>query len=44
MVLDTHEWVGNQSGKYTIYLVAFIDGTYIRVSNIIEYELPEIIE
>lgn len=38
-VLDTHKWVGNSSGKYTIYLVAYINGTYIRVSNIIEYEL-----
>lgn len=39
LILDTHKWVGNDPGKYTIYLEAFIDGTYIRVSNIIEYEI-----
>lgn len=39
LTLDTHKWVGNQSGKYTIYLTAYINGTYVKVSNIIEYEL-----
>ncbi len=39
LVLDTHEWVGNYPAKYTIYLVAYINGTYIRVSNIIEYTI-----
>ena len=39
LVLDTHNWVGDSPAKYTIYLVAYINGTYIRVSNIIEYTL-----
>lgn len=41
LVLDTHNWVGDSPAKYTIYLVAYINGTYIRVSNIIEYTLTE---
>ncbi len=39
LVLDTHKWVGNSPGEYTIYLVAYINGTYIRVSNIVEYAI-----
>lgn len=39
LTLDTHEWVGSAPGTYTIYLTAYINGAYIRVSNIIEYEL-----
>lgn len=39
LTLDTHSIVGSQPGKYTIYLTAYINGTYIRVSNIIEYTL-----
>lgn len=39
LTLDTHRWVGDQPGKYTIYLVAYINGAYIRVSNVIEYTL-----
>lgn len=38
--LDTHKWVGDSPAKYTIYLTAYINGTYVRVSNIIEYTLP----
>lgn len=41
LVLDTHNWVSDSPAKYTIYLVAYINGTYIRVSNIIEYTLTE---
>jgi hypothetical protein len=41
LVLNTHNWVGDSPAKYTIYLVAYINGTYIRVSNIIEYTLTE---
>ena len=26
-------------GKYNIYLVAYINGTYIRVSNVIQYTI-----
>lgn len=39
LTLDTHKWVGSAPGTYKIYLTAYINGTYIRVSNIIEYEL-----
>ncbi|MCM1132804.1 MAG: hypothetical protein NC340_04965 [Ruminococcus flavefaciens] len=39
LTLDTHKWVGDISGKYTIYLTAYINGAYVKVSNIIEYEL-----
>lgn len=39
LVLDTHKWVGSGAGKYTIYLTAYINGTYVKVSNIIEYEI-----
>lgn len=39
LTLDTHKWVGDMSGKYTIYLTAYINGAYVKVSNIIEYEL-----
>lgn len=39
LTLDTHKWVGDVSGKYTIYLTAYINGAYVKVSNIIEYEL-----
>lgn len=39
ITLDTHNWVGDISGKYTIYLTAYINGAYVKVSNIIEYEL-----
>jgi len=38
LTLDTqYQWIDGQEGKHTIYLVAYINGTYIRVSNIIEY-------
>lgn len=39
LLLDTHYWVGDVPGDYTIYLEAYINGTYIRVSNIVEYTL-----
>lgn len=35
----SYQYFGNSPGKYTIYLTAYINGTYIRVSNIIEYSL-----
>lgn len=35
----SYQYFGNSPGKYTIYLTAYINGTYIRVSNIIEYNL-----
>ncbi len=31
------QWIDGNTGDFKIYLVAFIDGYYIRVSNIIEY-------
>ena len=37
--LDTsYQWIKGSEGKHTFYLVAYINGTYVRVSNIIEYE------
>ncbi len=44
LTLDTHKWVGDSPAKYTIYLTAYINGTYIRVSNIIKYTLTEDID
>lgn len=39
LTLETqYQWHRGSEGKHTIYLVAYINGTYIRVSNIIEYE------
>ncbi|MCR5015419.1 MAG: hypothetical protein K6A75_02465 [Ruminococcus sp.] len=39
LTLDTqYQWIQGSEGKHTIYLVAYINGAYIRVSNIIEYE------
>lgn len=35
----SYQYFGNEPGTYTIYLVAYINGTYIRVSNIIEYTI-----
>ena len=32
------QWLKGTEGKHTIYLVSYIDGGYVRVSNIIEYE------
>ena len=37
MELEPDEWLGSDPGTYKVYLVAFIDGTYIRVSNVVEY-------
>lgn len=31
------QWIKGDDGKFTIYLIAYIDGQYRRVSNIIEY-------
>ena len=40
LVLETdYQWLDGSEGTHTIYLTAYINGTYIRVSNIIEYEL-----
>ena len=37
-VLDTkYQWKNGNKGKFTIYLDAYVDGRYQRVSNIIEY-------
>lgn len=33
-----------QSGKYEIYLTAFIDGSYSRISNVVSYEIESSIE
>ncbi len=30
-------WLFSESGTYDVYMTAFIDGTYIRVSNLIKY-------
>lgn len=35
----SYRYFGNDPGTYTIYLTAYINGTYIRVSNIIEYTI-----
>lgn len=35
----SYQYFGNSPGKYTIYLTAYINGTYIRVSNVIEYTI-----
>lgn len=32
-----YQWIKGDDGKFTIYLIAYIDGQYRRVSNIIEY-------
>lgn len=37
-VLSTgSQWFTGDQGTFTVYLMAFIDGGYVRVSNIIEY-------
>jgi len=47
LTLNTHEifekalTLNNDPGTYKIYLTAYINGTYIRVSNIIEYEIDD---
>lgn len=38
LVLESKWTVGRQSGKYTVYLTSFINGAYIRISNIVEFE------
>lgn len=35
----SYQYFRNAPGTYTIYLVAYINGTYIRVSNVIEYTI-----
>lgn len=35
----SYQYFGSDPGEYTIYLVAYINGTYIRVSNIIKYTI-----
>lgn len=39
LVLHTHDLIGYSAGDYEVYLVAYINGTYVRVSNIIDYTL-----
>ena len=45
LTMNTHDilekalTLNNVPGKYKIYLTAYIDGIYVRVSNIIEYDL-----
>ncbi len=41
LTLDTHKWIGDTPGTYTIYLTAYINGAYVKVSNIIEYTINE---
>ena len=42
LTLDTeYQWLDGKYGTHTIYLVAYINGTYIRVSNIIEYTIDK---
>lgn len=38
LVLESRWTVGRQPGKYTVYLESFINGAYIRISNIVEFE------
>ena len=39
LTLETqYQWLKGSEGEHTIYLVAYINGAYIRVNNIIEYE------
>jgi len=35
----SYRYFGGMSGKYKVYLVDYINGTYIRVSNVIEYTI-----
>lgn len=35
----SYQYFGTDPGDYTIYLVAYINGAYIRVSNIIKYTI-----
>ncbi|MBQ4534401.1 MAG: hypothetical protein IJA18_04300 [Ruminococcus sp.] len=35
----SYKYFGISTGEYTIYLTAYINGTYIRVSNIIQYTI-----
>jgi len=35
----SYKYYGISTGEYTIYLTAYINGTYIRVSNIIQYTI-----
>ena len=39
MLDSEYQWLHGKEGVHTIYLTAWIDGMYVRVSNIIEYEL-----
>lgn len=36
-----YQWLDGATGTFTIYLIAFSDDGYVRVSNIIEYTLDE---
>jgi len=36
-----YQWLDGATGTFTIYLMAFTDDGYVRVSNIIEYTLDE---
>lgn len=33
------QWIQGMEGIHTIYLTAWVDGVYVRVSNIIEYQI-----
>ena len=38
LMLETHsQWIDGEDGDFAIYLIAFVDGQYRRVSNVIEY-------
>ena len=38
LMLETHsQWIDGEDGDFAIYLIAFVDGQYRRVSNVIVY-------
>ncbi len=38
LMLETHsQWIAGEDGDFAIYLIAFVDGQYRRVSNVIVY-------
>lgn len=38
LILESKWTVGRNPGKYTVYLASFINGAYIRISNIVEFD------
>ena len=42
LMLDKNlQWTSGGDGKFTVYLIAYVDGSYQRVSNIIEYTVEK---